>query len=503
MKHSSTLIVIAMSLMCTMPANAQEKITPSATTVQTLDQGSVYTFDGYEDYYVNPSFFYKLPDGKYGFKAVSGNYLIEAKDNGYKYLQVRSCNTDGSLASLQPDGTGAIYMIGNGIGLPNVTENQVGWTPENGISMAQTSPKHYELTGVVGKEFGQTIDFQFYGDNTWNHKLCGSEGQESHISSCSDLISIGLGNDVDGHDDGSLYYKEGALQTGDTLTISLDCTGGRGNVILTTDLKPCSYSTITPSPTTVQWLKQGNDYVFDGISDDYYVNPSFFSKTTDGKYRFKAVSGSYLIEAKNNGYKYLQVRSCNTDGSLASLQTDGTGAIYMIGNGIGLPNATENLAGWIPENGISMAQISPKHYELTGVIGKEFSQNIEFQFYGQAQWYPKLCGSEGQDYHVTSKSDLIGIVLGKDVDGHDDGTLYYKNGANVQAGDSLTISLDCSNGVANVVLTTTVGNKLTGIRTLSVVKAATDAWYSIDGKRLPAEPQSHGLYIHNGKKIMK
>ena len=145
------------------------------------------------------------------------------------------------------------------------------------------------------------------------------------------------------------------MQTGDTLTISLDCTGGRWNVILTTDLKPCSYSTITPSPTTVQWLKQGNDYVFDGISDDYYVNPSFFSKTTDGKYRFKAVSGSYLIEAKNNGYKYLQVRSCNTDGSLASLQTDGTGAIYMIGNGIGLSNVTENEVGWTPENGISMA----------------------------------------------------------------------------------------------------------------------------------------------------
>ena len=38
---------------------------------------------------------------------------------------------------------------------------------------------------------------------------------------------------------------------------------------------------------------------------------------------------------------------------------------------------------------------------------------------------------------------------------------------------------------------------------VGAVKAATDAWYSIDGKRLPAEPQSHGLYIHNGKKIMK
>ena len=299
------------------------------------------------------------------------------------------------------------------------------------------------------------------------------------------------------------------MQTGDTLTITLDCSNGKGNVVLTTDLKPCAYSTITPSATTVQWLKQGHDYVFDGISDDYYVNPSFFSKTTDGKYRFKAVSGSYLVEPKDNGYKYLQVRSCNADGSLATLQADGTGAIYMIGLGIGLPSVTDNENNWTPANGISMAQISPKHYEITGVIGKEFGQTIKFQFYGQADWFPKLCGSEGkvafggQFYHITSNSDLIGIGLGTDVDGIDDGTLYYKTGANVQAGDSLTISLDCSNGVANVVLTTTVGNKLTGIRTLPVVKPATDAWYSIDGKRLPAEPQSHGLFIHNGKKIMK
>lgn len=259
---------------------------------------------------------------------------------------------------------------------------------------------------------------------------------------------------------------------------------------------------ITPSATTVQTLDQGASYTFDGY-EDYYVSPSFFYKTTDGIYHFKAVSGNYLVEAQDNGYKYLQVRSCDAGGKLASLQSDGTGAIYMIGNGIGLPTVAENQVGWNPGYGISMAQTSPKHYELTGVVGKEFGQTIDFQFYGQAQWWPKLCGSEGQAYHVTSKSDLIGIGLGKDVDGLDDGSLYYKSDANIQAGDSLTISLDCSAGVANVILTTIVGNKQTGIRTVSVVKAATDAWYSIDGKRLPAEPQSHGLYIHNGKKIMK
>ena len=29
------------------------------------------------------------------------------------------------------------------------------------------------------------------------------------------------------------------------------------------------------------------------------------------------------------------------------------------------------------------------------------------------------------------------------------------------------------------------------------------AWYTIDGRRLPTEPSAPGLYIHNGKKVIK
>ena len=29
------------------------------------------------------------------------------------------------------------------------------------------------------------------------------------------------------------------------------------------------------------------------------------------------------------------------------------------------------------------------------------------------------------------------------------------------------------------------------------------AWYTIDGRRLPTEPAAPGLYIHNGKKVIK
>lgn len=81
--------MMAMGLMCMMPADAQTKITPSATTVQTLDQGASYTFDGYEDYYVSPSFFYKTTDGIYHFKAVSGNYLYNPQNEMFAIYKTK------------------------------------------------------------------------------------------------------------------------------------------------------------------------------------------------------------------------------------------------------------------------------------------------------------------------------------------------------------------------------------------------------------------------------
>lgn len=258
---------------------------------------------------------------------------------------------------------------------------------------------------------------------------------------------------------------------------------------------------IEPGTTAVQSLELGSEYTFKGY-EDYYVSPSFFTSLGEGKYRFNAITGTYLIEAQD--HKYLQVRSCSSDGTLASLQNDGTGAIYMIGDGIGLPNITKNSVGWNPGYGVSMAQTSAKHYELTGVIGSEYGTTIGFQFYGQNQWWPKVCGSDGQTYHCTSSSDLIAIGKGETVDGHDDGTLYYKDGASIQSGDTLTIYLDCSEGIGNIKLTTSLKKaQTTGIKDISSIPTNGEKWYSLDGKCLPAQPKSHGIFIHNGKKIVK
>lgn len=138
MKHCVLCqMMLAATLFSSTAAFAATAITPG-TGVQNLKQGESYTFANADGYYVNSSFFSKNTDGTYTFHAIDGTYQIETDDN-LKYLQVRPVQSDGSLATLSDDGTGALWIIGNGIGLPSVSDNQVGWTTEKAIAMAQTS----------------------------------------------------------------------------------------------------------------------------------------------------------------------------------------------------------------------------------------------------------------------------------------------------------------------------------------------------------------------------
>ena len=49
----------------------------------------------------------------------------------------------------------------------------------------------------------------------------------------------------------------------------------------------------------------------------------------------------------------------------------------------------------------------------------------------------------------------------------------------------------------------TVTDKATGIHSIDNGKLTIDNWYSVDGVKLSGEPTKPGLYIHNGKKVVK
>ena len=59
-----------------------------------------------------------------------------------------------------------------------------------------------------------------------------------------------------------------------------------------------------------------------------------------------------------------------------------------------------------------------------------------------------------------------------------------------------------ANGAKNIVLN--FGNgETTGVSAVESGELTTDSWYSIDGRRLQGEPAKKGIYIKNGKKVIK
>ena len=62
------------------------------------------------------------------FLPIDGTYRVIA-NLALNYLEVLKMNGT-STATLNDDGTGALWIIGDGIGKPPVATNAVGWTTE-------------------------------------------------------------------------------------------------------------------------------------------------------------------------------------------------------------------------------------------------------------------------------------------------------------------------------------------------------------------------------------
>lgn len=195
-------------------------------------------------------------------------------------------------------------------------------------------------------------------------------------------------------------------------------------------------------------LTQGRNYEFVGLdavnSDGWFYDPDFFTPNGDGSYKFNAVTGYYHITAnlKRNGF---QIWATNADKSTASLASDGSGALWIIGDdGIGKP-AYSFISGqgwWTDtDHALCMARVKDKVYQITLTVGKQLrGSSINFKFFGQAGWGTEFKGS-GSDHHLTSTSTLFCVGDGN---GHDDGNLYL--GGTLTNGDTYVLTVDLTQG---------------------------------------------------------
>ena len=268
----------------------------------TLKKNDILTFEGvpdYDNWWIDADYFEKQADGTLKFLPIDGSYKVTANGK-LKYFSVIALK-DGEAAKLQEDGTGAIWAIGNGIGKPSTSLNEVGWTPEKGLCMSQLTAKKYQLTftaGVSMKTDG--IDFKFFHINKWDN----GEFKGDAISTTSDLVTI--------TESGNLKMQEGKkFERGGVYKFTVDVTKGNTKAVLTVE-KVGQISLPAPALTiNGTKLEEGDSDMYQlqmsltqnqtleigGIEDwsGWYVDPDYLLKSGDNQLKFLPVSGTYRI----------------------------------------------------------------------------------------------------------------------------------------------------------------------------------------------------------------
>ncbi len=194
-----------------------------------LKNGEPVTFDGIDDvknWWIDPDYFTQKSDGSINFNGINGKYRITV-DFKLKYFLVESMD-GANLASLKADGTGAVWIIGEGIGKPGIATNQVGWSPEKALCMMPIGNKKYQITLKAGESIhASNINFKFFHQKDW-----GGEFGATSISTDNDMIFIGDGNN--GRDSGNLGIVSGkSLALGTSYILTVDLSQGNSKAILT------------------------------------------------------------------------------------------------------------------------------------------------------------------------------------------------------------------------------------------------------------------------------
>ncbi len=443
----------------TMTLNGQKLEAIDETTSgvdMTLAKGDTIIPDGFPEYaewWINPDYFTKNEDGSLTFNAYNGTYRIIA-DTKRRYFRVYKLNGD-QPATLNTDGTGALWIIGQGIGHPSLS-NEVGWTTENAICMAPTGEKTYQVTLVGGKTVSvDNINFKFFGQMGWGVELTGDD-----LVSQSNLIGVGTGSN--GHDSGNLFLEDGVvLQDNGVYVITVDLTQGIKDAIMTVDFngeqqfeeRPIYINgqKMTTSDnalySAVTQLTQNSKITFkefNGLADLYY-DPDYFSFDEEAfDITFLPVAGYYnVILDKLNGT--LSAKRVNADGSEMSLQADGSGALWLMGWGVGSPSLDSQF-GWEPGKAYCMAEISPKVYQFTGVAGPEQGSAygdrfrfdyLSFKFFHQDGW-----GGEYATSTLSFTDEAKKLIK-------DAGNFELADGIQLEQGATYVMTIDLSGGTDN------------------------------------------------------
>ena len=187
-------------------------------------------------------------------------------------------------------------------------------------------------------------------------------------------------------------------------------------------------------------ISKDEQIVFTDIADldKWWIDSDFIRKDGDKLY-FNGQTGKYRFTADFK-FQYFVVEAMNGE-NLATLNiNDGSGALWIIGDGIGKPSLS-NQVGWDTGKALCMVPIGNKQYQITVVAGESIATNdINFKFFHQKGW-----GGEFKSEQLTTNSNLI--FVGDGANGRDSGNLGLVTGKTLKTGVTYVLIVDLSKGV--------------------------------------------------------
>ncbi len=131
----------------------------------------------------------------------------------------------------------------------------------------------------------------------------------------------------------------------------------------------------------------------------------------------------------------------------ASLNADGTGAIWVIGDSQGKPTFANG--GWDPAKAFCMAPMGNGKYQISFVAGETvMTYKGNFVFFLAKDWAPSFDPTT-----LTVNSDLVIIGEGQAVNGVDRGNIYLAPDKTFSEGKTYVFVVDVSAGIDKAVLT--------------------------------------------------
>lgn len=178
-----------------------------------------------DEWWIDEDYLTKNQDGTFSFRPVTGKYRVTANFNR-RYFIFEAMNGS-NLASLQDDGSGALWIIGTDIGKPTLA-NEVGWNTDKALCLAQVEAKKYQVTVVADESIKSTsINFKFFHQKGW-----GGEYTHNALTTTSSIILVG--NGTNGRDPGNLGIVSGeSLTPGKKYVFMVDITAGKNSAVLT------------------------------------------------------------------------------------------------------------------------------------------------------------------------------------------------------------------------------------------------------------------------------